>query len=102
MNFFSKLMFKLFPFLKQCQSCGFTLSKDEMKGGTEADGSRSFDYCSVCYINGQFLHPNITQEELLNKVALRLRNMRIPENAIQFLTSKINKEMPTYKRWKNN
>lgn len=101
MNFFSQLMFKLFPFVRQCQSCGFTLSKDEMKGGTEADGSKSADYCSVCYRDGQFLHPSISQQELLEKVALRFRNMRMPENVIQFLVRKISKEMKTYKRWKN-
>ncbi|MDC7223363.1 MAG: zinc ribbon domain-containing protein [Spirochaetales bacterium] len=42
---------------KYCQSCGFPLKKDEKGGGTEADGSKSPKYCSMCYEKGEFLTP---------------------------------------------
>jgi hypothetical protein len=42
---------------KFCQSCGFPLKKDEKGGGTEADGSISPKYCSMCYEKGAFLSP---------------------------------------------
>jgi hypothetical protein len=32
-----------------CQSCGMPLSRDELGGGTNADGSRSTEYYSHCF-----------------------------------------------------
>ncbi|MBT8410937.1 MAG: zinc ribbon domain-containing protein [Octadecabacter sp.] len=40
---------------KRCESCGIPLSKDPEHGGTEADGTRSDRYCSMCYADGAFL-----------------------------------------------
>ena len=40
-----------------CQSCGFPLKKDKNGGGSEADGSISEKYCSMCYEKGAFLTP---------------------------------------------
>ena len=42
---------------KFCQSCGYPLNKDKEGGGSEADGSISPEYCSMCYKDGQFLSP---------------------------------------------
>lgn len=39
------------------------LNKDPKGGGTEADGSLSTTYCSICYENGAFVHPDVTVEE---------------------------------------
>ena len=47
----------------RCQSCGMPLSKDPEGGGSEADGSRSATYCSICYTNGAFRHPDATLTE---------------------------------------
>lgn len=47
----------------RCQSCGVPLNKDPKGGGTEADGSLSTTYCSICYENGAFVHPDVTVEE---------------------------------------
>lgn len=47
----------------RCQSCGMPLSKDPEGGGSEADGSRSRVYCSLCYDNGAFRHPDATLTE---------------------------------------
>ena len=43
-----------------CQSCGMPLSKDEKGGGSEADGSKSAEFCSHCYAAGKFTEPEIT------------------------------------------
>lgn len=101
MNFFTNLMYKIFPFIRQCQSCGFTLSKDEHRGGTNKDGSRNIDYCSMCFWNGEFLSPAITQEELLVKLQLRCLDMGMPERIVHYIVNKVRKEMHTYKRWQN-
>lgn len=40
--------------MARCQSCGMPMHKDPDGGGTEADGSQSALYCSLCYDNGEF------------------------------------------------
>ncbi len=37
-----------------CQSCGMPLHRDPQLGGTNKDGSRSIEYCSYCYLDGDF------------------------------------------------
>ena len=48
----------------KCQSCGMPLGKDPAKSGTEADGGPSAAYCSFCYRDGAFIHPDFTVEEM--------------------------------------
>ncbi|WP_414047603.1 zinc ribbon domain-containing protein [Macrococcus equi] len=53
---------------KFCQSCGMPLNlHDEDVRGTEKDGSKSLKFCSYCYQNGQFIDPDITKEEMLDR-----------------------------------
>ncbi|MFZ6022524.1 MAG: zinc ribbon domain-containing protein [Patescibacteria group bacterium] len=40
-----------------CQSCGYPMEAGSEKCGTNADGSRSDKYCSMCYMDGKFLSP---------------------------------------------
>lgn len=64
---------------KNCQSCGMPIKKDEVKG-TEKDGSKSTQYCSFCYKNGEFVEPNISAEQMEEKVFSHLRNeMHFPK-----------------------
>ena len=44
---------------KFCQSCGMPMKKDPEGGGTNADGDKSQDYCSYCFVNGAFTSPEI-------------------------------------------
>ena len=48
------------------------------RGGTEANGSRSGEYCSKCYRAGQFTEPNITASQMVAKVEGKLREMHFP------------------------
>jgi len=41
----------------KCQSCGMPVSNSMGGGGTNADGTKNFDYCSLCYVDGKFTHP---------------------------------------------
>ena len=45
---------------KICQSCGMPHAKDPGGGGSEADGTKSTTYCSLCYKDGAFTQPDIT------------------------------------------
>jgi hypothetical protein len=48
------------------------LSKDEKVGGTEAD------YCSHCYADGQFTEPDLSADEMVEKVRGKLKEMHLP------------------------
>jgi Putative zinc ribbon domain len=78
-----------------CQSCGMPLSRDQLGGGTNADGSRSTEYCSHCYQKGWFTEPNICLDEMMTKVEAKLRDMRMPG----FLARRVAGEIPKLRRW---
>ncbi len=78
-----------------CQSCGMPLSKDSQGGGSNADGSKSTEYCSNCYQHGQFTQPNITVDEMIILVKGKMKEMHIPS----FLTGFFTKDIPKLKRW---
>ena len=74
------------------------LSKDPLGGGTNADGSKSTEYCSHCYREGAFTQPNITAAEMTTLVEGKLRSMHFPG----FLARRFAKEVPTLRRWRNS
>jgi hypothetical protein len=80
---------------KNCQSCGMPLKKDEKGGGTNADGSKSYMYCSHCYQNGKFTLPDITKEGMQEHVKGKLKSMGFPGFIAGFFT----KGIPKLKRW---
>ena len=47
---------------QRCQSCGMPLNKDPNGGGSEANGTLSTTYCSICYQDGAFIHQGVTAE----------------------------------------
>jgi hypothetical protein len=78
-----------------CQSCGMPLSRDQQGGGTNADGSRSIEYCSHCYLEGWFTEPNLSLDEMMAKVEAKLRELRLPG----FLARRLAGEIPKLRRW---
>ena len=85
---------------KFCESCGAPMGAlDEMYGpGTESDGSRSADYCNVCYVDGKFTNPDTTLEEQIESIAaVMTKNFGFaPEDALEQCKAGI----PNLKRWK--
>lgn len=81
-----------------CQSCGMPLSKDEGGGGTEANGSKSAEYCSHCYQAGKFTDPGLNVGQMKDKVKGKLKEMHIPG----FLAGYFTKDIPNLKRWNNS
>jgi hypothetical protein len=51
-----------------CQSCGLQMVAPGIRG-TNKDGSESTDYCRFCFRGGRFANPNMTEEEMVEKVA---------------------------------
>ena len=82
---------------KNCQSCGMPLSRDKNGGGTEANGSRSLMYCSNCYKDGRFTMPDLTVDQMIDRVKGKMKEMGFPG----FLTGFFTKNIPKLERWKN-
>jgi len=80
-----------------CQSCGMSLAKPEICG-TNADGSRSRLYCNSCYQDGNFTQPDITIDQMIDKVAgIMAEKMNIPEDQAK---EKAKSFIPALKRWR--
>lgn len=73
------------------------LVRDPLGGGTNADGSRSSEYCSHCFRDGKFTEPNITLAEMVSKVEGKLRSMHFPG----FLARRFAKDIPSLRRWQS-
>ena len=48
--------------MKLCQSCGMPMGDTDEFYGTEADGSKSKDYCKYCYDAGAFTDESTMSE----------------------------------------
>jgi hypothetical protein len=68
-----------------------------MGGGSNADGTRTSEYCSHCFQKGAFTQPDITAEQMQTLVEGKLRTMHFPG----FLARRFAKEIPTLRRWKS-
>jgi hypothetical protein len=75
------------------------LSKDKDKegGGTEPDRARSSEFCSHCYTGGQFTQPDLTVDQMIERVHGKMHEMHIP----RFLARRFTKDIPNLKRWVN-
>jgi hypothetical protein len=79
-----------------CQSCGMPLSKDAKGGGTNADGSRSTKFCSLCYDRGSFVHPDFTVAEMQDYCIEQLRKKGMPK----FMGWMFTRGLPRLERWR--
>jgi hypothetical protein len=73
------------------------LDKDPLGGGTNADGSRSVEYCRHCYREGRFTEPNLSLDEMMARVEGKLREMHVPG----FLARRITRNIGTLRRWQS-
>lgn len=82
---------------KHCQSCGMPLRRDEAGGGTNGDGSKSSMYCSHCYQRGEFTMPDITVEQMRERVRAKLKEFGFPAIAATLMTGDISR----LRRWRS-
>ncbi|MDE0697930.1 MAG: zinc ribbon domain-containing protein [Boseongicola sp.] len=80
---------------QKCQSCDMPFSKDPEGGGSETDGSRSAKYCSICYADGTFRHPNVTVKEFQANCVDAMTANGMPRIMAWLLTRRI----PKLERW---
>ncbi|MFA6808522.1 MAG: zinc ribbon domain-containing protein [Eubacteriales bacterium] len=82
---------------EKCQSCGMPIEVEDLYG-TEKDGQKNKDYCINCYENGEFSHPEITMEEMIDVCVPYLSQSGMDKQKARAILSKI---FPQLKRWKN-
>lgn len=80
-----------------CQSCGMPMQKEE-DFGTEADGSRSEEYCCYCYQKGKFTNPNCTLEEMVDLTAPFMAKAQ--NTTVEAAKEQVKQFLPMLKRWK--
>jgi len=82
-----------------CQSCGLPL-KHLSDFGTNESGAVHAYYCRFCYQKGRFTEPDITMEEIIDKVARTMAEQKkITEEQARERARKI---IPQLKRWKKD
>ena len=82
--------------IKNCQSCGMPLRRDEQGGGTNADGSKSDMFCSHCFQGGRFSMPDLTAGQMQDLVRGKLKGMGFPG----FMAGLFTRRIPKLGRWK--
>lgn len=80
----------------RCQSCGMPLHKDPQGGGTNADGTRSATYCSLCYEDGAFRNPDFTVDQMQRFCIEQLGKKGMP----RFMGWLLTRDLPKLERWK--
>ncbi len=82
----------------RCQSCAMALDKPE-QFGTNADGSRAQDYCHFCFKDGGFTEPDVTREEMIQRVSSMLaQHSDMTQSEATDLMSGM---IPKLKRWQD-
>ena len=78
-----------------CQSCYMPMDAEE-KFGTEGGGSRSEDYCTYCYQNGEFTNP----QTLAEAVETNIPWWKNEDESDDVARERIMEIFPNLKRWK--
>lgn len=80
-----------------CQSCGIPFDNED-DIGTNADGSRNSTYCRFCFSNGAFTEPDMTMEQMIEKVVGLMGHIdKMDEKKIREMADSF---IPYLKRWK--
>ena len=85
---------------KYCQSCAMPMGTTNEMYGTNADGSKSEDYCQYCFENGAFT-ANATMDEM---IAICLPHMTSANSGMSEADAKnmMLEFFPTLKRWQQH
>ena len=74
------------------------LQTDKDCRGTEADGTRSEAWCSLCYQNGEFLDPDCTVEQMQSLVDRVLKE----NGSNRVFRSMATSQIPHLARWRES
>lgn len=85
------------PMSYYCQCCSMPIPDEEMHG-TEADGSRSADFCKFCYDHGDFTAKGMTMDEFIEATApMEAKTLGVSlDEAVSLMATLL----PHLKRWR--
>ena len=78
-----------------CQSCGMPMMKPE-NFGTNTDRSKNEEYCIYCFQKGKFTWPNVTLNQMVEKIVSMHDQMGTTEKEARKMA---NENLPKLKRW---
>lgn len=81
---------------RYCQSCGMPMGQTDEMYGTNADGTKSADYCEYCYNNGAFASECTLDQMIEICVPHVVSNAGMSEDAARKMLQEV---LPTLKRW---
>ena len=64
--------------------------------GTESDGTKSDRWCSLCYVDGRFVNPECTIDEMVEIVDSALQEQHYD----QVMRDLAKQQIPTLERWR--
>ena len=82
--------------LRICQSCGMALTS-ESDLGSNADGSKSQEYCRYCFSGGAFLKDETLEEMVESCIPFSLKAGEYPDQETARLG--LTKQLKMLKRW---
>ncbi|MBT4838837.1 MAG: hypothetical protein HON94_15985 [Methylococcales bacterium] len=71
------------------------MKRDPDGGGTMADGTKSIEYCSLCFKNGEFLQVGLTATEMQDFCIEKMTECKVPK----FIAWLFTRGIPKLKRW---
>jgi len=71
------------------------MKKDPQGGGTNSDGSKNTEYCSLCYSNGGFTQPDFTATDMQKFCIQKMTECNVPKLLAWLFTRNI----PKLNRW---
>ena len=83
----------------RCQSCGMPLLEESFVG-TNADGSRTWEFCMFCFQKGAFTQPNQTLEEMIqSSIGFMSTRLSFSHEEAEKLSRDV---IPKLKRWQRS
>lgn len=83
--------------LAVCQSCGMPIATEALLG-TNVDGSKTKEYCTYCYKEGQFSQPDATLEEMI-ATCVPFMVEDNPDLIPEVAKTQLEAYLPTLRRW---
>lgn len=83
---------------KFCQSCGMPMGDTDELFGTEKDGTKSEDYCTYCYQNGDFTFHGSMDEMI--EICVKPMTDSDPNMTEDSARAMMKGFLPTLKRWR--
>lgn len=85
---------------KPCQSCASPLKQGKADiRGTNLDGSRSDVYCNRCYLNGKFVEPDLTYDQMLDRCMTAIKSQKMNPVARWMITKSYPTLLKKCSRW---